>query len=185
MARSADELRQKRVEKIRAGQQSGEPVALLSDPEQRMMLVPLTQNELMNTLSMAAMLTFDDNMAGQAARDELQRTEILAVSAREVSDLEKRYYQDGQAVGELEAHDINHLFDVYLEMVAEQNPSIMGLSEKDFDDLKKALQTMRWAELSGPQWYAAQRFLNSIRSVLLTVKLPGSSSTKPSTESKS
>jgi hypothetical protein len=166
---------------MRLGQSAGTVENLLSDPEERMALVPLTQGEYITSLQVAASLPLEDNIAGRMSRDEIQRSEILAVSCREIEDFTQRYYANGEAVRELEAHDLNHLFDSYMEMTHEQSPRADGMSEGDFSELKKALQTIQWSELSGPQWYAAQRFLNSIRNDLLMGNVPGSSQTLKST----
>lgn len=181
MARSSKDMRKARLDKMRMGQGVASIVALATDQDERVALVPLTQGEYITSLQIAATLPVDDNIAGRISRDEVQRAEILAVSCREVSDLTERYFENSEAVRELEAADINLLFDEYLQMVNEQSPALIGLSEEDFNDLKKGLQTIPWSELSGPEWYAAQRFLDSIRHRLLMVNLPGSQSTSPLT----
>jgi hypothetical protein len=137
MPKTADEIKNRRLEKMRLGQHACEVATLPSDPEERVALVPLTQGEYINSLQVAASIPLDDNIAGRASRDEIQRSEILAVACREVEDLTQRYYANSEAVRALEAHDLNHMFDVYLEMVAEQSPELEGLSEDDFADLKK------------------------------------------------
>jgi hypothetical protein len=165
---------------MRLGQSSATIESFVTDPEQRVALVPLTQGQYIVSLQIAGAMPLDDNIATRVARDEMQRSEVLAVSCREVEDLAKPYFENGEAVRELDAHDINHLWDCYMEMVAEVSPHADGLTEEDFSDLKKALQSIEWSELSGPQWYAAQRFLNSIRPLLLTGNVPGFSSTSRS-----
>jgi len=180
--RTAAEIKNQRIERMRLGQASATIEHLLIDPEQRVALVPLTQGEYITSLHVAGSLMLDDNIATRVARDEMQRSEVLAVACREIEDISKRYFENGDAVRELDARDINHLWDCYREMVAEVSPHADGLSEEDFSDLKKALQNIEWSELSGPQWYAAQRFLNSIRPLLLTGNVPGFSSTSQSTK---
>jgi hypothetical protein len=154
---------------------------MLSDPEIRVALVPLTEAEYSNSLHEADKAPAGDNPAGLAYRDEVQRKFVIFHAARAVGELQVKFFDSPEQVGELDAHEINHIYDIYLEMVAETSPSMMGLAEEDFDELKKALQRIEWSELSGSQWYAAQRFLNSIRQHLLTVNLSGSPSTLKST----
>lgn len=162
------------LEKMRLGQASCEITELLSDPEIRVALVPLTEGEYRRTLDIAARLMYEvENPASAMVRDQVQKEQILYYATREISDLSKMFFGKPADVELLDAHDINHLYDVYLEMVYENSPSMMGMTEEDFDALKKALGRIEWSELSGPQWYAAQRFLNSIRPLLLTAKLPG------------
>jgi len=180
--RTAAQIKNRRIERMRLGQSSATVESFVTDPEQRVALVPLTQGEYIVSLHVAGSLPLDDNIATRVARDEMQRAEVLAMACREVEDLTLHYFENGEAVRELDALDINHLWDCYREMVAEINPHAEGLSEEDFSDLKKALQNIEWSELSGPQWYAAQRFLNSIRPLLLTGNVPGFSSTSQSTK---
>jgi hypothetical protein len=163
------------LEKMRLGQQSCEIVHLLSDPEIRMALVPLTEGEYRRSLEVAAELPIggEYNQAHALVRDEVQKEHLLFFAAREVSDLSEKWFDTPADVEDLEAHDVNHLYDVYLEMVYENSPSMMGMTEEDFEALKKALGRIEWSELSGQQWYAAQRFLNSIQPILLTVRSSG------------
>jgi hypothetical protein len=167
---------------MRLGQQVCEIVPLLSDPEIRIALVPLKEKEYQKTLSLAASLDFPETAPGQDARDEFQKSEVLAYAIREPDDLDTRVYASGDDLAEsLDAHEINHIFDVYLEMVNNTSPAIDGLSDADFDTLKKVLTAMSWNELSGQQWYAAKRFLLSIFPNALQANSPGFSSIRPLT----
>jgi hypothetical protein len=161
------------LEKYRLGQNACEIVDLLSDPETRFALVPLTEGEYRRSLELAEKLVLQDNAASAMLRDQVQKETIIYFAARELRDLTEHFFSDQADVTELDAHDINHIYDIYLEMVHQISPSLAGLSEEDFDALKKVLPRIEWSDLSGPEWYAAQRFLNSIRGRLLTVNSPG------------
>lgn len=172
--------RERKLERLRLGQATCEIVDLPDDD--RLALVPLTEGEYSNSLHEADKIMAGDNPAGAALRDETQRQWIIFHSARVVGDLESKWFQNIADVVEMDSAEINHIYDVYLEMVAESSPALVGLSEADFNSLKTLLPRIEWSELSGPQWYAAQRFLNSIQSLLLTVSFSGLSSTKNSTQ---
>lgn len=193
MARTFDEYRKRRedrleagnnLEKMRLGQQACEIVQMISDPEIRLALVPLTEGEYRRALEMADKLPLGDNPASDLLRNRVQQEMILFFSAREMENLNVRFFDDEADVLELDEPDFNVIWDTYLEMVATASPTQIGLGEEDFEALKKVLPRIAWSELSGAQWYAAQRFLNSIRPLLLTVSLPGYSQTKTSTEMK-
>jgi hypothetical protein len=165
---------------MRLGQQVCEIIPLLSDPEIRIAIVPLKEKEYQKTLALAASLDFPETAPGQDARDEFQKSEVLSYAIREPDDLDARVYASGDDLAEsLDAHEINNIFDVYLEMVNNTSPAIDGLSDADFDTLKKVLRTMSWNELSGQQWYAAKRFLLSIFPNALQDNSLGFSSSKP------
>lgn len=178
------EYKERKLERLRLGQATCEFTELLSDPDTRIALVPLTEGEYSISLAEADKCLAGDNPAGLSLRDETQRQLVIFYAARQMGNLEIKFFDDVREVLELDAHDINHLYDVYLEMVAMNSPSMMGMSEDDFLALSSALPKIRWSELSGPQWYAAQRFLNSIRPHLLTASFSGSPSTMKSTETK-
>lgn len=161
------------LEKMRLGQNSCEVVELPSDPEIRLALVPLTEGEYRRSMEIAEQLQLRDNVASAMVRDQVQKEAIIFFSAREIRDLNEHFFDSHADVSDLDASDLDFIYDIYLEMVATVSPPLMGLSEEDFDALKKVLPRIEWSELSGTQWYAAQRFLNSIRGLLHTVKLPG------------
>lgn len=163
------------LEKLRLGQNACEIVELLSDSETRLALVPLTEGEYRRSLEMAENLQLSDNVASAMVRDQVQKEAIVFFAAREIRNLSEPFFESHADVSEIGSHDLNHIYDVYLEMIHAVSPSLMGMKEEDFDALKKVLPRIEWSALSGPQWYAAQRFLNSIREHLLMVKLPGSS----------
>jgi hypothetical protein len=136
---------------------------LISDPEIRLALVPLLDFEAEAALIEAARMDVPDNVAGLMARDHRQRVELLASSIRDPKDLDQRVYSDGlELQKELDESDIVHLYDAFLEMQENSNPSIDGLDEEEFELLKKVLQEIPWSDLSGRSWYAAKRFLGAL-----------------------
>jgi hypothetical protein len=166
---------------MRLGQAVCEIIPLLSDPEIRVALVPLKEKEYQKSLSMVASLDLPETTPGADARDEIQKAEVLSYAIRETDNLDERIYMSGEELADdIEAHEINYIFDAYLEMVNQTSPAIDGLSEKDFETLKKVLKQMNWNELSGQQWYAAKRFLLSIFPNALQDNLLGFSSINPS-----
>lgn len=182
MARFSDYIERK-MERLRLGQSACEFTSLPSDPETRIALVPLTEGEYTSSLTEADKALAGDSPTGLALRDEIQRQMVIYYAARDVQNLQVKYFEQPEEVLGLEAHDVNHLYDVYLELVHLNSPSMMGMSEEDFLALKNAWRTIEWSELSGQQWYAAQRFINSIQRLLLTGRSSGSHSTLKSTTS--
>lgn len=176
--------KENRLAKMRLGQAACEMVnGLPSDPDTQLALVPLTDSEYIRALEIADRAIVGDNPAGFAVRDELQKQSVIYFSAREVENLESHFFDDISEAGELGSGDIDFLYDVYLEMIANQSPSLFGLSDEDFEALKKAWSRIEWSELTGQQWYAAQRFINSIQPLLVQGNFSGSPSTSSSTES--
>lgn len=175
-----NEYRERKLERLRLGQASCEVTELVSDPEIRVALVPLTEGEYSTSLNEAEKLGLSNTPAAAVLIDEIQRKWVIFFATRVVGKLEQKFFEDFSDVDELEASDVNHLYDIYLELVANSSPSLMGLGEDDFNSLKALLPRIAWNELSGPQWYAAQRFLNSIQPALLQASLSGSLSTESS-----
>lgn len=169
------EFKERKLERLRLGQAVCEIVELLEDPDTRIALVPLTEAEYSQSLENADQIPAGDNPAGMSLRDEIQRQVVIFHAARVVGHLEQKFFSQPEEVGDLAAHDLNNIYDIYLEMVHNSSPSMMGMSEEDFLALKLVLKKIEWSALSGPQWYAAQRFLNSIRPNLLTANSSGSS----------
>ncbi len=175
------DYKENRLAKMRLGQAACEITTLPSDDETMVALVPLTDSEYIRALEIADSAMVGDNPAGFAVRDELQKQHVIYFATREVGNLESKFFDDTTEAGELAAHDIDHLYDVYLEMVANQSPSLFGLNDADFEALKKAWSMIEWSELTGQQWYAAQRFVNSIQPLLVQGSFSGSLSTRSST----
>jgi hypothetical protein len=183
MGRTGDQIKERRAARMRLGQATAEIVSLLSDPEMQVAIVPLTEGEYQKALDVAAAVDAPENTMGILAREERQKAEMLSYACREVDDFTQRAWNSGERLAEgLDQADVNHLWDIYMEMVSTISPSILGLGTEEFEAVKKALQTMDWNELSGTQWWALERFLLSISPILPTDSRPGSSSTKPSIE---
>lgn len=173
--RTAEKLRQRRLDRMRLGQTVGDVHPLLSDPEIQVALVPLTEAEYIQCLESTTNKEIPDNVAGAAIRDRYNSAELLLRACREPHDLETRMFESLDELADaLEVNDINFLQDMYFEMVETASPAIDGIPPEDLDELKKALQEINWNELSGRQWYALQRFLFSIMPELLQGNVLGS-----------
>ncbi len=174
----SEKIRERKLDRMRAGQAVCEFVTLLSDPEIRVAIVPLTEAELESCIEAAANIGMqNDNTLSLEYRERVQTREIVYRAVREDHDLSKLAFESSSAMAALlDAADINHVFDHYLEMVDRSSPSIDGVPEEEFENLKVTLQAINWNELSGKQWYAAKRFLSSISTMLLRDSSFGSSS---------
>lgn len=186
--RAYEQFMENRLAKMRLGQAAGE-VVTLSGPEDedetRFVLVPLTDGENLKAFSLADELPVTDSPAGISARDEVMKRSVIFFAARELQDWTEPFFQNIEEVANLYDHEINHAYDIYLEMVAVSSPAYAMLSEEEVDNLKKVWERISLSDLSGPQQYAATRFLNSIRPLLLQASLSGSSSILKSTETRS
>jgi hypothetical protein len=176
------EHKENQLAKMRLGQAACEITTLPSAPDTRVALVPLTDSEYIRALELADRALVGDNPAGFAVRDELQKQAVIYFSAREYGDLESPFFDDMGEAGELATHDVDFLYDIYLEMISNQSPSLFGLGDDDFEALKKVWEKIEWSALTGQQWYAAQRFINSIQNDLLAASYSGLSSTNNSTQ---
>jgi hypothetical protein len=175
---TAIKIKQRRLERMRLGQAACSYANLISDPEIRVALVPLTEAEYEQCLEIVAGLVAQDNVAGFALRDRRQAQEILVRSIREEGDLTQTVYASvPEMMEDLEVVDIDQLVDEYNEMTEKSNPQIDGIPPEEFEELKKALQEVEWSELSGRSWYAAKRFLGLIMPELQAANLLGSTST--------
>lgn len=166
------------LEKMRLGQRACEIVTMPSDPEVRFALVPLTEGEYRRSLEIADQIEATTGNSGALVKSQVQKEMVLFFSAREMRDLSVPFFTNEADISDLDQIDVEHAFDIYLEMTAQISPSLMGMSEEDFQPLKTQLPRISWSEMSGQEWYAAQRFLNLIQHRLLTVKSSGSSSTE-------
>jgi len=148
---------------MRLGQAVCDYVALVSDPEVRLCIVPLPEKDYLAVLEKVATVIGPDDLAHAAFRDRVQAIEILTRAIREESNLNVRVFQDASELTEaLEQADIDQLIDQYNEMVEKSSPALDGIPQEEFEYLKKALQEMEWNDLSGRSWYAARRFLGTI-----------------------
>jgi len=182
MANTKSRIKQRRLERMRLGQAACSFVPLVSDPEIRIAIVPLTEAEFEQCLEIVAMMEAQDNIAGFGLRDRRQAQEILVRAIREEDDLTQRVYDTIEEMMEdLESVDIDQLIDEYNEMTEQSNPKLDGIPEEEFDRLKKVLQEMDWNVLSGSAWYAAKRFLGKLPPELLLANGRGSISTNSST----
>lgn len=181
MPRTFEAMKDAKLARMREGKNAGEIVELVTNPEIRLVIVPLSDGEWLKSLKYADDVEAGENAAGIVLRDEVQKKAILYFACREMSDWEKPFFHDYSEVEDMDYSDIQHIYDRYLEMVAQFSPSFFMLDEEQVDELKKVWQRIEWNALSGRQQYAAMRFLNSIREDLLAGNSSGSLSTLKST----
>jgi hypothetical protein len=163
---------------MRLGQAVCDYVTLISDPDQRLCIIPLTEAEYRRVLEKVANLTATDDLAGLAMRDRKQVEEILVHAIREESDLTERVFQNVEEMNEvLEVADIDQLIDAYNEMMEKSSPALDMIPVYEIENVKKALQTMDWNDLSGRSWYALKRFLSTVMPSPLLDNFAGSIST--------
>lgn len=175
--RTAEKLRERKLNRMRLGKSVADVHSLLSDPEIKVALVPLTEAEYIQCLESTASQNISDDNAGVVIRDRYNTAEVLLRAAKEPDDLEQPMFDSIEELTEaLEVNDINFLQDAYFEMVETSSPALDGIPPEDLEDLKKALQTIDWSVLSGRQWYALRRFLFSIMPELLQGNSFGSGS---------
>lgn len=171
-----------RLRRMRLGQDAPEFVTLISNPEIRVALVPLTEAEYEFGLKQAMNLPAEDNAQGMVYRDRWQQVTDVWNSLREPNDVTKHVFESvEEMIGNLEHVDINHLSDLYLRMVEESSPAIDGITEEQIEDLKKACMTIDWSVLSGKAWWHLKAFLSYLSPEQLAVKLPGFLSTPNAT----
>jgi len=171
-----------RLRRMRLGQDAPEFVSLITNPEIRVALVPLTEAEYHIGLKAAMDLPAADNTQGMMLRDRWQQVTDVWNALREPHDPTKRVYESvEQMVAELEHTDINYLSDMYLRMVEDSSPALDGVTDEQIEELKKACLTIDWSVLSGRAWWHLKAFLSSLTPEQLQVKLPGSLSTLKST----
>jgi hypothetical protein len=171
-----EQIRERRLDRMRLGQAVCAFSNLTSDPEIRLALVPLSDAEAQNALQAAAHVDTMDNVAGLMLRDHVQRVEQLVFSIRDPQDLEKRLYRNSTELQEeLTEGDIAHIYDDFMELTESSNPTVEGIDPEEFETLKKVWQEISWSDLSGRSWYAAKRFLGAlIQDGLLQDNSPGS-----------
>src|SRR4029077_11316853 len=162
--RSYELLKERRAERLRLGKAVCEIVELVSDPEIRMALVPLTDAELQNSLVLAAQANASEISSTHEVvlRDRIQKCAIIVACAREADDLQKPFFESMSEINELESADINHIFTYFEQMMEFSSPSLDNISVEDMDEIKKALKEVDWNDLSGRSWYAAKRFLSTL-----------------------
>lgn len=179
---TAASLIERRLDRMRLGQATCEIENLLSEPEVRVALVPLTEAEYDQCMEKVIKMSAPETIMGQQMRDRALTNETLLRAIREPDDLGKMMFENTNEMTQaLEVADINFLIDMYFEMVDKSSPSLDGLNDEQIEDLKKVLEEMDWSELSGKQWFALKRFLSSLGPRQLTDKLLGSFLTRQST----
>ena len=178
-----ERLRERQLDRMRAGQAVAEIVSLVSDPEIRVALVPLREADYKQALSVVARIDMADTMAALQYRDRVNTQELLARSLRDPSNLDERLFDSAEEMIDLlEVADIDRLIDDFNEMSDKSNPALDGIPEEEFVVLKKVLQVMDWSVLSGRSWFAAKRFLGALTTQgLLSDNSLGSTSINPST----
>lgn len=179
---TSEKIRERRLDRMRLGQAVCDFVTLVSDPEMRVAIVPLTEAEYLQALELIAQIPGADNLAGASLKDRRQSQEILIRAIREPDDLTQRVYADVQEMmADLDVLDIDELIDRYTEMMYRSSPTAEGIPAEEWDDLKKVFMEMDLSGLSGRAWYALRRFLGEITPQLLAASALGSTSTKSST----
>jgi hypothetical protein len=180
-----EKIAQRRLDRMRLGQAVCDFVKLISDPEIRLAIVPLTEAEYLQALEAVAVIPGRDDLANAAMKDRRQSQEILVRSVREPEDLTERVYASVEEMTEdLDVRDIDELIDRYNEMVHTSSPSADGIPPSEFEALKKALNEMDMSALSGRAWYALKRFLSEVMPSPLLDNSPGFGSTKSLTTTK-
>jgi hypothetical protein len=186
MSRISEQLKERRLARMRLGQAAWEPVNLISDPEQRFALVPLTEAEYEDAMTLAASAFVPENIAGAALRDRIEQTGVVLKAVRNFKDHTELIFDDiDDLIEALEPQDINHIYDTYVEMTSTVTPMDEGVDGEGLEEVKKVLVEMSLSELSGAQWYALKRFLSTISPEQLLDRFSGSSSTSLLTETKS
>jgi hypothetical protein len=179
---TVEKLKELRLTGMRLGQSAGYTEPLLSQPEISVTMIPLTEAEYIQCIEVVTGMDVPDNIIGAVARDRRNQNEVLFRSIRNPDDLSKRLFESMKEMTELlEIADINHLFDLCMEMSESVNPSPGSFTDDELDEIKKVLAEMDLNELSGRQWYALKRFLSLTGNELLPVNSLGSISTNLST----
>ena len=170
---------------MRQGQGVCDFVTLRSDEEMRFAIVPLTEAEYMQALSAVASTVVPDNLVGAEIQDRRRAQEMIIRAIREESDLSVRVFHSVEELMEIfEVRDVDWVYDEYLRMTDKSSPSLEGISQEEFTNLKELLQKMDWNALSGRAWFAAKRFLSEITPQPLLDNSYGSSSTNTSITTK-
>jgi hypothetical protein len=181
LGKTFEAYKENRLAKLRLGQAAGEIVTLTGaedEDETRFVIVPLTDGENLKAFSLADEMEVTDTSSGLAAKDEMLKRALIFFAARELHDWTEPFFDNIEDVAEVYDHDINHAYDIYLEMISTASPAWALLGDDEIEELKKVWSRIELKELSGAQQYAAQRFLNSIRPLLLRASYFGSPSTQ-------
>jgi hypothetical protein len=173
-----ERIRERRLDRMRLGQAVCDYVDLPSDPEIRVCIVPLTEADYLKVLEKTNDVDARDDLAGMSIRERVQAQEMCVRAIREEHDLTKRVYNNVEEMLEdFEVADVDEIYDRYREMTQKSSPSLEGIPDDEFVEIKKLLLAMDWSALSGRSWYAAKRFLSTITPSPLLDSLPGFTST--------
>lgn len=162
-----EKIRERRLERMRQGQNACEIVPLPSDSEIRVALVPLTEAEYDACMRLTSRLDVPENVAGASIMDRHEKREVIIRASRETENLTQHVWKTvDEMMTSIEPEDVNVLYDRYVEMSTDISPHIAQLSEEEIDFLKDYFANCQWSDLSGKQLYALNRFI-SARSILL------------------
>lgn len=175
MSTTFDQLKERRLERMRKGQEAATIENLLSDPEIRIALVPLIEGDYDECMRIAAAIDVpDDSIQGAQVVDREERRQVIFRAARQVDDYTKPFFPSMEEMKkELAPHDVNHLYECYLELIRSFSPKMAALSQEDIDFLSDLFVNLPWNDLSGAQVYALSRFLSLLQPEQLTDSLPG------------
>lgn len=179
-----DAIRQRsRLERMRLGQEVGEPVAIPSMSDIRVQLVPLTEAESQAGVVLASLLEVPDNVAGLHARNRVSLESDVWNACREPGDVNIKVFESiEEMTSQLDGQDIEFLSDYLATLMEYASPAVDGLSDEDLDDLKKAFAETDLNALTGQRWAAVKLVCQVLFPELLRVKLLGSFSTDSATE---
>jgi hypothetical protein len=173
-----DLLRNRRIERMRLGNQVAEPVPLLSDPSIKFGLRILTEAEYDQCLRVVANAGLPDNIPGARAMDRQERIEILFRSLCDHENPGKPIFESSQQMVEtLSPQDIDQLANKYSELASDYSPSPVTLQEDEVNFLNQLFQDFQWKDISGRQLLNLNRFLSSLSPEQLQGNLPGYFST--------
>lgn len=168
------QLRQKREERMRLGQNTAEIFPVPSSPEVRVALIPLLEGEYDECMRAVAALDVPETIAGASVMDRHEKREVIVRASRDTSDYTKRAFKSvDQMMEVLEPEDVNFLYEAYLDMVREISPAVDELDDEEIELLKKVFEEMPWKDLSGKQVYALTRFLSRLAPEQLMGKILG------------
>lgn len=155
-----EKIRERRLERMRQGQNACEVVNLPSDEEVRVALVPLTEAEYDTCMRLTSKLDVPENVAGASVMDRHEKREVIFRAAREVGDLSQHIWTTvDQMMDTIEPEDVNVLYDRYVEMSTDISPHMAQLTDEEVDFLKDYFANCQWSDLSGKQLYALNRFI--------------------------
>lgn len=171
-----------RLERMRLGQEVGEPIAIPSMPDIRVQMVPLTEAESQSGVVAASLLDVPDNVAGLHARNRVSVQMDVWNACREPGNLTVHVFESAEEMATMiDMTDIDFLNDYLASLMEYASPAIDGLSEEDLTDLKKAFEETDLSALTGQRWALTKLCCQVLFPELLRVKLLGTSSTDSAT----